>query len=569
MKSTDIFQLLLYLVILIALAVPLGRYMFKVYTGERTLPDRVLRPLERLTYRLAGIDAEKEMGWREYTVALLVFHLLGIVLLFAIELLQGYLPFNPQQFGAVSPVHLAFNTAVSFNTNTNWQAYSGESTMSYFTQMAGLTVHNFLSAAAGIVVVIALTRGLARRTADTIGNFWVDLTRTVLWVLLPVAVVGALALVSQGVIQNLSPYLDVQTLEGAKQTIALGPVATQEIIKELGTNGGGFFNANSAHPFENPTPLTNLIEMLAILVIPVALPFTFGHMVGNTKQGRVIFAAMLVLFVLFLGVCYTSEVAGNPQIAALGVSGPSVMEGKEARFGVVNSALWSTVTTATSCGAVNAMHDSLTPLGGLIPMLQMMLGEVVFGGVGSGLYGMLVFVILTVFIVGLMVGRTPEYLGKKIESRETKMATLAILIPSAAILAGAACASVTNAGTSSILNSGPHGLSEMLYAFASPAGNNGSAFAGLTANTPFYNWGTAIAMLIGRFGVIVPVLAIAGSMAGKKTVAPGPGTFETTNFLFPVLLAGTVLIVGALTFFPALALGPIVEHLLMLAGKAF
>lgn len=566
MKSTDIFQLLFYLVLLIALAVPLGRYMFKVFTGERTLLDRVLRPLERLTYRLAGIDAEKEMGWREYTVALLVFHFLGIVLLFAIELVQGYLPFNPQQFGAVSPVHLAFNTAVSFNTNTNWQAYSGESTMSYFTQMAGLTVHNFLSAAAGIVVVIALTRGLARRTADTIGNFWVDLTRTVLWILLPVSVVGALALVSHGVIQNLSPYLDVQTLEGAKQTIALGPVASQEIIKELGTNGGGFFNANSAHPFENPTPLTNLIEMLAILVIPVALPFTFGHMVGNTKQGKVIFASMLILFVLFLGVCYTSEVAGNPQIAALGVSEPSVMEGKEVRFGVVNSALWATVTTATSCGAVNAMHDSLTPLSGLIPMLQMKLGEVVFGGVGSGLYAMLVFVILTVFIVGLMVGRTPEYLGKKIESRETKMATLAVLIPAAAILVGAACASATNAGTSSILNPGPHGLSEMLYAFASQAGNNGSAFAGLTVNTPFYNWVGAIAMLIGRFGVIVPVLAIAGSMAGKKTVAPGPGTFDTTNFLFPVLLAGTVLIVGALTFFPALALGPIVEHLLMLAG---
>lgn len=569
MKSTDIFQLLLYLVLLIALAVPLGRYMFKVFTGERTLLNRVLRPLERLTYRLAGIDAEKEMGWREYTVVLLVFHILGLALLFAIELLQGYLPFNPQQLGAVSPVHLAFNTAVSFNTNTNWQAYSGESTMSYFTQMAGLTVHNFLSAAAGIVVVIALTRGLARRTADTIGNFWVDLTRTVLWILLPVSVVGALALVSQGVIQNLSPYLTVQTLEGAKQTIALGPVASQEIIKELGTNGGGFFNANSAHPFENPTPLTNFIEMLAILVIPVALPFTFGHMVGNTKQGRSIFAAMLILFVLFLGVCYTSEVAGNPQIAALGVSGPSVMEGKEVRFGVVNSALWATVTTAASCGAVNAMHDSLTPLGGLIPMLQMKLGEVVFGGVGSGLYGMLVFVILTVFIIGLMVGRTPEYLGKKIESRETKMATLAILIPSAAILVGAALASATNAGTSSILNPGAHGLSEMLYAFASQTGNNGSAFAGLTVNTPFYNWVGAIAMLIGRFGVIVPVLAIAGSMAGKKTVAPGPGTFDTTNFLFPVLLTGTVLIVGALTFFPALALGPIVEHLLMLAGKAF
>ncbi|GBF32134.1 potassium-transporting ATPase A chain [Desulfocucumis palustris] len=569
MKQSDIFQILLYLVLLIALAIPLGRYMFKVYTGERTLLDPVLRPLERMIYRLAGINSEKEMGWRQYTVTFLVFHVLGIVLLFGIELLQGYLPFNPRQFGAVSPLHLAFNTAVSFNTNTNWQAYGGESTMSYFTQMAGLTVHNFLSAAAGMVVVIALTRGLARRTAETIGNFWVDLTRTVLWILLPFCVVGALVLVSQGVIQNLSPYLDVQTLEGAKQTIAMGPVASQEIIKELGTNGGGFFNANSAHPFENPTPLTNLIEMLAILVIPVALTFTFGHMVGNIRQGRAIFAAMLVLFVLLLGVCYTGEMAGNPQIASLGVSGPSVMEGKEVRFGVVNSALWATVTTATSCGAVNAMHDSLTPLAGLVPLLQIMLGEVVFGGVGSGLYAMLVFVILTVFIVGLMVGRTPEYLGKKIESREMKMATLAVLIPAAMILIGAGLASVTMAGTASVLNPGPHGLSEMLYAFSSQTGNNGSAFAGLTANTPFYDWLGAVAMLIGRFGVIVPVLAIAGSMAGKKTVAPGPGTFETTGPLFTVMLAATVMIVGALTFFPALALGPIVEQLLMLAGKAF
>ncbi len=569
MKQTDIFQILLFLVLLIALAVPLGRYMFKVYTGERTLLDFVLRPLERLIYRLAGVDAVKEMGWREYTVTFLVFHVMGIALLFLIELAQGYLPFNPQHFGAVSPVHLAFNTAVSFNTNTNWQAYSGESTMSYFTQMAGLTVHNFLSAAAGMVVVIALTRGLARHTADTIGNFWVDLTRTVLWILLPFCVVGALLLVSQGVIQNLSPYLDVHTLAGAKQTIAMGPVASQEIIKEFGTNGGGFFNANSAHPFENPTPLTNLLEMLALLVIPVALPFTFGHMVGNIKQGRAIFAAMLVLFVVLLSVCFASEIAGNPQIAALGVSGPSAMEGKELRFGVVNSALWATATTATSCGAVNAMHDSLTPLAGLVPLLLIMLGEVVFGGVGSGLYAMLVFVILTVFIVGLMVGRTPEYLGKKIESREMKMATLAILIPSAAILVGTALASVTYAGTSSVLNSGPHGLSEMLYAFASPAANNGSAFAGLTANTPFYDWGGAIAMLIGRFGVIVPVLAIAGSMVGKKTVAPGPGTFETTSPLFTVMLAVTVMIVGALTFFPSLALGPIVEQLVMLAGKAF
>ncbi len=567
MNTADIFQILLYIVLLIVLAAPFGRYMFKVFTGERTWLDRLLLPLERLLYRLTGVEAEKEMGWREYAVALISFNLLGMVLLFLLQMAQGYLPFNPQQFGAVKP-DLAFNTAASFMTNTNWQAYGGESTMSYLTQMAGLTVQNFVSAATGLAVVIALTRGLARRTADTIGSFWVDLTRSVLWVLLPLSLIGALVLVSQGVIQNLSPYLTVHTLERAGQTIAMGPVASQEIIKELGVNGGGFFNANSSHPFENPTPLTNFLEMLAILLIPVGLTFTFGHMVGNVKQGRVILASMLILFVLFLGVCYTAEVAGNPQINALGVNGPS-MEGKEVRFGVVNSTLFATITTAASCGAVNAMHDSLTPLGGLVPLLQIMLGEVVFGGVGAGLYGMLVFVILTVFIVGLMVGRTPEYLGKKIASRETKMATLAVLIPAAAILMGSALAAATKIGASSALNPGPHGLSEMLYAFASAAGNNGSAFAGLNANTLFYNLSLGLVMLIGRFGVILPVLAIAGSMAGKKTAPPGPGTFESTGVLFAALLAGVVLIVGALTFFPALALGPVVEHLLMLGGKAF
>ncbi|MCG9969988.1 potassium-transporting ATPase subunit KdpA [Pelotomaculum terephthalicicum JT] len=565
MIASDLAQILLFLVLLVALAVPMGRYMCKVFTGERTLLDRALLPVEKLAYRLAGINAQKEMGWREYAFTLLIFNLLGIVLVFFLQLLQGYLPFNLQQFGAVKPDQ-ALNTAISFVTNTNWQAYGGESTMSYFTQMAALTVQNFLSAATGIAVVIALIRGLVRRKADTIGNFWVDLTRTVLWILLPFSLIGALALVSQGVIQNLSSYIDARTLEGAGQTIAVGPVASQEIIKMLGTNGGGFFNANSAHPLENPTPVTNLLEMVAILVIPAGLTFTFGHLAGNIKQGKVIFAAMLILFVLFLGVCYTSEVAGNPQVSALGVNGPSTLEGKEVRFGVANAALFATVTTAASCGAVNTMHDSLTPAGGLVPMLQMMLGEVVFGGAGSGLYGMLVFVILTVFIVGLMVGRTPEYLGKKIESRETKMATLAVLIPAAIILAGGALAAATNAGVSSILNPGPHGLSEIIYAFASAAGNNGSAFAGLNANTLFYNLVLALAMLIGRFGVILPVLAIAGSMAAKKTVPPGPGTFETTGGLFTGLLAGTVLVVGALTFFPVLALGPIVEHLLMLSG---
>lgn len=568
MVVSDLVQILIYVVLLVMLAVPMGSYMFKVFTGKRTLLDRALLPLEKLAYRLAGIDAQKEMGWREYAFTLLIFSLLGIVFVFLLQLLQRYLPFNPQQLGAVKPDQ-ALNTAVSFVTNTDWQSYSGESTMSYLTQMAALTVQNFLSAATGIAVVIALIRGLVRHTADTIGNFWVDLTRTVLWILLPFSLIGALVLISQGVIQNLSPYIDVRTLEGARQTIAVGPVASQEIIKMLGTNGGGFFNANSAHPFENPIPLTNLLEMLAILVIPAGLTFTFGHMAGNIKQGRVIFAAMLILFVLFLGVCYASEVAGNPQISALGVSGPSALEGKEVRFGIANSALFTTITTAASCGAVITMHDSLTPAGGLAPMLQIMLGEVVFGGVGSGLYGMLVFVILTVFIVGLMVGRTPEYLGKKIESRETKMATLAVLIPAATILAGGALAVATNTGVSSVLNPGPHGLSEIIYAFSSAAGNNGSAFAGLNANTVFYNLVLALAMLIGRFGVILPVLAIAGSMAAKKTVPPGPGTFETTGGLFTGLLAGTVLVVGALTFFPALVLGPVVEHLLMLSGKTF
>ncbi|MEW8958832.1 potassium-transporting ATPase subunit KdpA [Neomoorella humiferrea] len=565
---TDILQIVLYLVLLLLLAVPLGRYMARVFSGERTLFDPVLKPLEGLIYRLAGVNTGREMNWREYAATLLVFNFLGMVAVYLIQRLQGVLPFNPQHFRAVPP-DLAFNTAASYMTNTNWQAYGGERTMSYFTQMAALTVQNFLSAATGIAVVVALTRGLARRSAKTIGNFWQDLTRSILWVLLPLSLIFALVLVSQGVIQNLSPYLTVTTLEGGRQTLAMGPVASQEAIKLLGTNGGGFFNANSAHPFENPTPLTNLLEMLAILVIPAALTVTFGHMVGNRRQGLAILAAMLLLFVLAVGVVYGSERYGNPTLRALGVSGPTAMEGKEVRFGIASSSLFATVTTAASCGAVNAMHDSLTPLGGLIPMLQMMLGEVVFGGVGSGLYGMLIFVILTVFIVGLMVGRTPEYLGKKIESREMKMAILAVLIPAATILLGSGLAAATRAGTASILNPGPHGLSEILYAFASGAGNNGSAFAGLNANKPFYNIALALAMLIGRFGVILPVLAIAGSMAAKKAAPPGPGTFQTTTLLFTGLLAAVVLIVGALTFFPALALGPLVEQLLMLAGKTF
>ncbi|HVJ48465.1 potassium-transporting ATPase subunit KdpA [Desulfitobacterium sp.] len=563
MKSTDFIQMILFIVLLTVLALPMGRYIAKVFSREKTFMDPLVRPIEKMIYRLTGTNAEQEMGWKQYAISLLIFNAWGILFLFLLQLLQGHLPLNPQGFGAVKP-DLAFNTAASFVANTNWQAYSGESTLSYLTQMVGLTVQNFVSAATGLATVIALTRGLARKTANTIGNFWVDLTRSVLWILLPLSILVALVFTQQGVIQNLSSYLNLTTLEGGKQTIAMGPVASQEAIKLIGTNGGGFFNANSAHPFENPTPLTNFLQMLSILIIPASLPFAYGRMVGNIKQGRVIFAAMLLLFIIFLGVTYSSEIYGNPQVASLGVSGPSAMEGKEVRFGITNSALFATVTTAASCGAVNAMHDSLTPLGGLIPMLQMMLGEIVFGGVGSGLYGMLAFVILTVFIVGLMVGRTPEYLGKKVESQEMKMATLVILVPAVTILVGSAIASVTQAGTSSILNPGPHGLSEIIYAFTSGAENNGSAFAGLNVNTPFYNIAIGLAILIGRFGIILPMLAIAGSMVTKKVTPVGSGTFQTTGALFAGLLAGVAIVVGALTFFPALALGPIVEQLLML-----
>ncbi|KLU62393.1 potassium-transporting ATPase A chain [Peptococcaceae bacterium CEB3] len=568
MKINDLAQMGFYLIILVLLAIPLGRYMAKVLQGEKTFLDKVVGPLEKLIYKVCGIDPNEDMNWRQYAGALIIFNVLGIVTLFILEMMQGHLPFDPEKLGAMR-WDLALNTAVSFVTNTNWQAYSPESTMSYFTQMAGFTVHNFLSSATGIAVAVALIRGLTRRQAQAIGNFWTDLTRSTLRILLPLSIVGALLLSSQGVIQTLSPYLTVHTLQGPSQTLALGPVASQEAIKLFGTNGAGFFNANSAHPFENPTPFSNLLEMLFILLIPVGLTFTFGHMVKDVKQGRVIFGAALILFILMLALTYGSEVAGNPLISKIGITGASAMEGKEVRFGVANSALFATVTTATSCGAVNAMHDSLTPLGGLAPMLQMMLGEVVFGGVGAGLYSLLTFVILTVFIVGLMVGRTPEYLGKKIEGFEMKMAVLAVLIPSACILLGSALASVIPAGTSSIANPGPHGLSELLYAFASGSANNGSAFAGLNANTYFWNLSLALVMFIGRFGVILPLLAIAGSMAKKKIAPVSAGTFQTTGGLFSGLLSGVVLIVGALTFFPALALGPIVEQLLMWAGKAF
>lgn len=566
---TDMILFGLFFLVVLLLAWPLSKYMANVFTMERTFLDPVFQPVERLLYRLAGINPAQEMNWRQYAGALLLFNVLGAAAVFLIQILQGALVWNPANLSGVSPWHLAFNTAVSFMTNTNWQSYGGESTMSYFTQMTALTVQNFVSAAVGLAVAVALIRGLTRKSVSTIGNFWVDLVRGTLRVLLPLAIVFILLLVQQGVIQNLSAYLTVQTLEGAEQTLAMGPVASQEAIKMLGTNGGGFFNANSAHPFENPTPLTNFLQVVSIFLIPTALVLAFGRIARDRRQGYAVLAAMTLLFVLMLTGTYLSELHGNPNLAGWGVDGPTAMEGKEVRFGIAGSALFAAVTTAASCGAVNAMHDSFTPLGGLFPLVQMQLGEVIIGGVGAGFYGMMLFVILTVFIVGLMVGRTPEYLGKKIEARETKMATLGILFPSVTILTSSAIAAVTEPGTASIFNPGPHGLSEVMYAFASAAGNNGSAFGGLSANTPFYNGMLAVGMLIGRFGVILPILAIAGGMAEKKVSPPGPGTFSTTGGLFVMLLAGIVLIIGALTFLPMLTLGPIVEQLLMLQGTTF
>jgi len=575
MNAMSVLQLVLFLALLVLVTKPLGQYMARVFSGERTLLTPVLGPLERLIYRLCRIDPTREMRWTTYTAVMLLFNFCGLALLYGILRLQQFHPWNPQHFQGLRP-DLAFNTAVSFTTNTNWQAYAGESTVSYFTQMVGLTVHNFVSAATGLALAIALIRGLTRRSAREIGNFWVDLTRGCLYVLLPLSILGALVLVSQGCIQNLSPYTPATTLEGARQVIAQGPVASQEIIKELGTNGGGFFNANSAHPFENPTPFTNLIEMLAILCIPAALTHTFGIYARNQRQGWALFAAMAVLFLGGFAVVYASEQAGNPILARLGVdqmasaSQPGGnMEGKEVRFGILNSALWATVTTDASCGAVNTMHDSLTPLAGGMVMLNIALGEIVFGGVGAGMLGILVFAVLSVFIAGLMVGRTPEYLGKKIEAKEMKMAMLAVLVLEASILCFSALAAASPAGLAARLNLGPHGLSEILYAATSATGNNGSAFAGINANTPFFNITLALAMLIGRFLFIIPVMAIAGSMVRKKTVPESSGTFPTTGWLFVVLLVGVILIVGALTFFPAYALGPIVEHLLMQAGRLF
>jgi K+-transporting ATPase ATPase A chain len=560
-------QIALYCAIIVALTPVLGGYMTRVFSGERTFLAPVLRPVELVLYRAGGVNEKSEQGWLAYTIAMLLFHVGGFIILYALMRLQAGLPFNPAEQSAVAP-DLSFNTAVSFITNTNWQNYGGESTLSYLVQMLGLTHQNFLSAATGIVLAVALIRGFARASARTVGNFWVDITRCTLYVLLPICIPYALFLVWQGMPQTLGAYVDATTLEGARQTIAVGPVASQVAIKMLGTNGGGFFNANAAHPFENPTALSNFVQMLSIFVLGAALTNVFGRMVGNQRQGWAILAAMGVFFVVGVAVCYWAEAHGNDVLNAMGLSG-SNMEGKEVRFGIVASALFAVVTTAASCGAVNAMHDSFTALGGMIPLINMELGEIVVGGVGAGLYGMLLFVIVTVFVAGLMVGRTPEYVGKKIEAREVKMAMLAILILPLMMLGWTAIAVVYPPAVASMANAGPHGFSEVLYAYTSQTANNGSAFAGLTGNTFFYNLSGAVAMFIGRFWMIVPAMAIAGALAAKKSVPPSLGTFPTTGGLFVGLLVGVILIVGGLTFFPALALGPIVEHLAMQAGQVF
>jgi K+-transporting ATPase ATPase A chain len=554
----------LYCAIVLALVKPLGYFMTRVFNGERTFLTPVLKPVETVLYRVAGVDERREQHWLTYTVAMLLFHVGGFILLYALLRLQALLPFNPQDMSAVPP-DLAFNTAVSFTTNTNWQNYGGESTMSYLAQMLGLTTQNFLSAATGIVLAVALIRGFARASAQSIGNFWVDLTRCTLYILLPACIVYTLFLVSQGMPQTLGPSVDATTLEGAKQTIAIGPVASQVAIKMLGTNGGGFFNANASHPFENPTPLSNFIQMLSIFAIGAALTNVFGRMVGDQRQGWAILGAMSVLFLAGVAITYWAEASGTTGLNALGLTGGN-MEGKEVRFGIVASALFAVITTAASCGAVNAMHDAFTALGGMIPLINMQLGEIIVGGVGAGLYGMLIFVIIAIFVAGLMVGRTPEYVGKKIEAREVKMAMLAILILPLMYLGLTAVAVVLPSAVASTANAGPHGFSEILYAYTSQTGNNGSAFGGLTGNTFFYNTTGALAMLVGRFFMIVPAMAIAGALAAKKSVPASSGTFPTTGGLFVGLLVGVVLIIGGLTFFPALALGPIVEHLAMRAG---
>lgn len=560
-------QILIFCAIVVALVKPLGWYMTRIFEGKRTFLSPVLRPIERGLYAASGIDERQEQHWFTYAAAMLFFNAAGFLLLFLLQRLQGQLPLNPMEFGAPTP-ESSFNTAVSFVTNTNWQGYGGESTMGYLVQMAGLTVQNFLSAATGIAVAMALIRGFSRASARTVGNFWTDLTRGTLYILLPISLVCALFFVFQGAPQTLSSYVDATTLEGGKQTIAVGPVASQLAIKMLGTNGGGFFNVNSAHPFENPSALTNLLQMVSIFSIGAALTNVFGRMVGDQRQGWAILAAMGVLFIAGVAMAYWAEAAGNPAFAAIGIDGGN-MEGKEVRFGVVLSALFAVVTTAASCGAVNAMHDSFMPLGGMIPLINMELGEVIVGGVGAGLYGMLLFVILAIFIAGLMVGRTPEYLGKKIEAKEVKMTMLAILSVPLSMLGFTAMAVVLPTGVASMANAGPHGFTEVLYAYTSATANNGSAFAGLSANTMWYNLTLGLAMLMGRFLIIVPVLAIAGSLASKKIVPASVGTLPTHGGLFIGLLVGVVLIVGGLTFLPALALGPIAEHLAMLAGQSF
>ncbi len=590
MTANGWFQIGLYLFAIFLVTKPLGIFMARVFGREKTFLDPVLRPVERLIYRLCGVDENQEMRWTEYGAAMLLFSGVSLILLYLIERMQHWLPLNPQHFANVPP-DLAWNTAVSFTTNTNWQAYVPETTMSYLTQMAGLAYHNFASAAVGIALAIALIRGIARRESDTIGNFWVDLTRCFLWVLLPVCLVGSLVLISQGVVQNLKPYVTVQLLEPqtvqtqgpngktvtqtiTQQVIPFGPAASQEAIKMFGTNGGGFFNANSAHPFENPTPLSNFFQMFLIFAIPSGLTYTLGRIAGSPRHGWAVWGAMAALFLVGVTTVYWAEARGNSQLSGVDQTATALqsggnMEGKEVRFGIANSALFATTTTDASCGAVNGMHDSFTPLGGMIPLVNIMLGEIIFGGVGSGLYGMLVFVILAVFIAGLMVGRTPEYLGKKVEAFDVKMAMLSVLVTSVTILAFAAIAVVAKFGTSSISNPGPHGLSQILYAYTSATGNNGSAFAGLNADTLWYNTSTAIAMLLGRFFFVIPILAIAGNLARKKTAPASLGTFPVTGPLFTVLLVSTIVIVGALTFFPALSLGLILEHLLMLSGKSF
>ena len=566
-------QIGLFALVILAVTKPIGLYLFRVYEGDRQPLPRLLGPVERLLYRLCGVDPRREQDWKQYGAAMLLFSMVTMLVTYGIERLQHVLLFNPQHLGPVEPA-LAWNTAASFTTNTNWQNYGGESTMSYLSQMAGLAWHNFLSAAVGIGIAMALARGLTRRPGPDgsrgLGNFWVDLIRSLVYVLLPVSVVAGLALVAMGVPQTLAAYREVTTVEGAKQVIALGPVASQEVIKMFGTNGGGFFSANSAHPFENPTPLSNLLQMVLIFTIPAGLTYTYGRMARDTRQGWALIAAMALLWFGGVAATYRAEAGRNPALASLAVEqAPGNMEGKEVRFGIADSALFATVTTDASCGAVNSMHDSFTPLGGLVPMVNIQLGEVIFGGVGAGLYGMLVMVILTVFIAGLMVGRTPEYLGKKVEGREMKLAMLYVLVFPAVVLVLTAWAAVVKPGIDALGNTGPHGLSEILYAFSSGAGNNGSAFAGLNGNTPFWNVTLAVDMLVGRFFMIIPALAIAGSMVAKKTVPAGPGTFPTTGITFVALLVSVILIVGALTYFPALSLSPVLEHFAALGGKVF